>query len=54
MPQGQILFPTKSGIHPVLGIDAAFELPWMDLQRVCELYPEKMPLMQSDDNCQNN
>src|SRR5690606_2340940 len=28
VPQGRILFPTRFGIHPVLGIDVALEPPW--------------------------
>src|SRR5690606_13889886 len=40
---GLILLQTKSGIHPDLGIDAAFEPTRMYLRRVCEMYPEKQP-----------
>src|SRR5690606_9784827 len=31
-----VLFPTKSGIHPILGIDGAHEPPWKDSRRVAK------------------
>lgn len=36
----RVFIRTETGIHPVLGIDAAFEPTWMYLRRVCELILE--------------
>ena len=36
----RVFIRTETGIHPVLGIDAAFVPTWMYLRRVCELILE--------------